>query len=197
VSLRETDRENLEFYLTRHADSSLRVLSGTLRPEQSELVTDEHARAAVEIARKHFLHVIVELPRNFSEVNLAAIESTHNLLVVSTPDGSGLRGAAESQRLFRELFQGHGEPTLFVMNHPSPYTAVPVDAFEQRLGVPLVADIPFGGDPVSRAALEGQPLVLRTPGSATSKAINRLADLLEQQLAEARALSPATFASVP
>ena len=98
---------------------------------------------------------------------------------------------------FASCLGDHGEPTLFVMNHPWPYTPVPVEAFVQTLGVPLVADIPFGGDTVSRAALEGQPLVLRTPGSAASKAINRLADLLEQQLAEARALSPAAVASVP
>src|SRR5207248_415237 len=42
VSLRQMDRENLEFYLSAHTESSLRVLSSTLRPEQSELVTADH-----------------------------------------------------------------------------------------------------------------------------------------------------------
>lgn len=193
VSLRGMDRENLEFYLTRHADSSLRVMSGALRPEQSELVTTEHAAAAIEAARKHFAHVVVDLARNFSEVNLQAVESAHNFLVICTPDAAGLRGVTESQRIFRELVRLPGDPMQYVVNHPTPYAQFSVEQVQDKLGIMIVAEIPFGGEAVARAALEGQPLVLRSPGSPTSKAINHIADLLHQQLAEARALAPAEY----
>ena len=195
VSLRQMDRENLEFYMTRHAESSLRVWSGTLRPEQNELVTAEHVKAVIEVARNEFVHVIVDLSRGFSDVNLTAIESTHNLLVMSTLDRSCVRDLTESRRIFRELHLP-GEPMQYVVNHRSPYTPVSPDEFEQALDVRIAATIPFGGDAPARAALEGQPLVIRFPNSPTSKAIVRLSELLDQQLAEARALTPRAFLTV-
>jgi MinD-like ATPase involved in chromosome partitioning or flagellar assembly len=57
--------------------------------------------------------------------------------------------------------------------------------------------IPYGGDQPARAALEGQPLVTRWPNSPTTKAILGLGERLDQQLAEARAISSASFLTVP
>lgn len=193
VSLRQMDRENLEFYLSRHTESSLRVLSGTLRPEQSELVTADHIRAAIEIARKQFVHVVVDLGRSFSEVNLTAMEATHNLLVVCTPERVALRGVAESQRIVRELLHLPNDPMQFVLNHPLPHAAFSPEDVERELDIRLVGTIPYAGDVPARAALEGQPLVMRSATSPMAKSISRLADLLEQQLAEARALTPVAF----
>lgn len=188
-SVRQMDRENFEFYLTRHAESSLRVLSGTLRPEQSELVTADHARAAIDVARTLFLHVIVDLGRSFSEVNLATIETVHNLLIVCTPDDTAVRGVAESQRIFRELLRLVGDPMHYVLNYPSPYAPIEPAIIENTLGVHLLGSVPFGGDHVARAALEGKPLVTRWPNSPTTRGITRIAERLEQQLAEVHAVS--------
>jgi CRP-like cAMP-binding protein len=196
ISLRQMDRENLEFYLTTHQESSLRVLSAILRPEEGELVTAEHVRAAVETLRNQFAYVVIDLGRSFSEVNITAIEATHNLLVVCTPDRVGVRGVSESQRIFRELLGLRANPMQYILNHPSPYEPVSTEQVEQLLNVRLLAAIPFGGDTVVRAALEGQPVVMRWPSSATSKAITRLGELLEQQLAEARAIAPASFLTI-
>jgi len=196
VSLRQMDRENVDFYLTRHSDSSLRVLSGALRPEQGELVTGEHVKAVTEVMRKHFVHVIIDIGRSFSEVNLSAIESTHSLLIVCTPERIALRNVSETQRIVRELLHLPGDPMHYVVNHPSPYESLKEHEIERELGAQLLESIPFGGDAPARAALEGQPLVMRWPNSPTTKAINRIADRLEQQLAEVRALAPFAYLTV-
>jgi pilus assembly protein CpaE len=191
VSLSQMDRENLEFYLTTHADSSLRVMTAVLRPEEGELVTAEHVKAVMDVLRRQFTHVIVDLGRGFSDVNLTAIEAAHNVLIVCTADRIGVRGVAETQRIVRELLRLPGDPLQYVLNHPSPYTSCSPEQLEQTLHIRLLASIPFGGDAPARAALEGQPVVTRWPNSATSKCILTVAARLEQQLAEARALAPA------
>src|SRR5207253_11240865 len=56
AAIRALDRDSLAYYLTKHAESSLRVLAGTLRPEESELVTGEHVRAIIELLRRQFVH---------------------------------------------------------------------------------------------------------------------------------------------
>jgi pilus assembly protein CpaE len=191
VSLSQMDRENLEFYLTTHADSSLRVMTAVLRPEEGELVTAEHVKAVMDVLRRQFAHVIVDLGRGFSDVNLTAIEAAHNVLIVCTADRIGVRGVAETQRIVRELLRLPGDPLQYVLNHPSPYAPCSPEQLEQTLHIRLLASIPFGGDAPARAALEGQPVVTRWPNSATSKSILTVAARLEQQLAEARALAPA------
>jgi CRP-like cAMP-binding protein len=196
TSLRLLDRENLEFYVTKHAESSLRLLSAALRPEDAELVTVEHIKAALEVLRGQFLHVIVDLSRGFSELNLSAIEATTNLLMVCTPDRAGVRGATESHRIFRDLLRMDDNPLLYVLNHSLPYEAVSAANFEQALNARFIETIPFGGDSVARAALEGNPLVTRWPGSATSKAIVRLAVRLDQQQAERGSLLSSAYERV-
>jgi pilus assembly protein CpaE len=128
-------------------------------------------------------------------VNLSAIEATHNLLVVCTPERVALRGVAESQRIFRELVHLPGEPMQYVLNHPSPYSGIPEQEIERTLGARLLTSIPNGGDAPTRAALEGHPLVMRSPNSPTARAIGHLAVLLEQQLEEVRALAPAQMSA--
>jgi pilus assembly protein CpaE len=149
----------------------------------------------VELLRRQFVHVIVDLSRGFSELNITAIEAAHNLLVVCTSDRVGVRGVVESQRILRELLRLPGDPLQYVLNHPSPYAALSAEQLGEMLHIRPVISIPFGGDAPARAALEGQPLVTRFPNSPASKPIVSLATKLEQQLSEARAV--ASHASLP
>ncbi|MDQ3808772.1 MAG: cyclic nucleotide-binding domain-containing protein, partial [Chloroflexota bacterium] len=49
AAIRAADRDTFSYYLCKHGESSLRLLAGTLRPEESELVTGDHVRAALEV----------------------------------------------------------------------------------------------------------------------------------------------------
>jgi len=189
VSLRQMDRESFEFYLTTHADTSLRVLAGVLRPEDGELITAEQVRSVLELLRRHFAYVIVDMGRSFSEVNLSAIEVADNILIVCTPDRVGVRAVSESQRIFRELLRLPGDPLQYVLNHLSPYASMEPEELEQALQARFVGSIPFGGDTPARAALEGRPVVTRWPNSVVSKSILSMATRFEQQVREAFALA--------
>jgi pilus assembly protein CpaE len=127
--------------------------------------------------------------RSFSEVNLAAIEVSDNILIVCTPDRVGIRAVTESQRIFRELLKLPGDPLQYVLNHPAPYTLMAPEELEQALQARFVGTIPFGGDAPARAALEGRPIVTRWPSSVVSKAILSMAMRVEQQAREAFALA--------
>ncbi|HEY3062103.1 MAG TPA: cyclic nucleotide-binding domain-containing protein [Chloroflexota bacterium] len=185
ASIRQMERETLEFYLTTHADSSLRVLAGVLRPEEGELVTSAHVKASLELLRRMFLHVIVDVGRGFSEPNLAALESAHNLLIVCTADRAGVRAVTECQRICRELLHLPHDPLQYLLNHPGPYLSLSPDQLEHVLNVRLISSIPYGGEAVARAALEGHPVVSRSPHSGFSKAVIGVAERMQAQIGEA------------
>jgi pilus assembly protein CpaE len=187
-AIRALDRENFAFYLSRHAQSSLHVLVGTLRPDEHELVSGEHVRAVLELLRRQFVHVVVDAGSRFAEPCLAAIEASDRVLVVCTPERVTLRDTLECQRVLRELLSYPQGQVGYVLNRPLPYASASSDQVAAVLGVDLLAELPFGGEDVSKAGLEGLPLVMKRSGNPTSKAVRKLARQLESQAQELLAL---------
>ena len=189
AAIRALDRDNLAYYLTKHPESSLRVLSGTLRPEESELVTGEHVRAIIEQLRRQFVHIVVDAGSRFSEPCLAAIETADQVVVVTTPEASAGRATQETQRVLRDLLGVPEDRVRYVQNQPSPYGKLCASELMDLVGSQRVLEVPFGGEDVTRAGLNGFPLVMSRSGNPTSKAIIGLARDLEQSGRELLALS--------
>jgi CRP-like cAMP-binding protein len=190
AAIRNLDRDSLAYYLTKHAESSLSVLSGTLRPEDSELVTGEHVRAMMDQLRRHFVHVVVDAGSRFSEPCLAAIEMADQVMVVVTPGPCGARAAQEAQRVLRDLLGVSPERVRFVLNQPWPYGRPSVEDLAEALGgSPLIVEVPFGGEEVSKSSLNGLPLVMRRAGNPMSRAVLGVAHDVDQAGRELLALS--------
>jgi pilus assembly protein CpaE len=166
----------------------LRVLVGTLRPEESELVTGEHVRAVIELLRRQFVHVVVDAGSRFSEPCLAAIESAERVLVVCTPESVAVRDTRECQRVLRDLLNYPLTQVSYVLNRPLPYASLSADQVRSELGVDLLGDVPFGGEDVCKASLEGLPLVMKRSSNSASKALRNLARHIDRQAQELLAL---------
>lgn len=188
-ALRQMDRESFHYYLSTHEDSSLRLLVAAQRPEDGELVTSEHIHVALNVLRRQFVDVVVDTSPSFSDSNLAAIESADRVLLVCTPDLGAVRDMRECQRIFFDLLGYSRERFRLVLNHPFPYEGVSTAEIEAALGMPVAAEIPFGGSTPSLAALEGHPLVSRWPTNPASRAIVALAGELDRAAKEALALA--------
>ena len=189
AAIRALDRDSLAYYLTKHAESSLRVLCGTLRPEESELVTGEHVRAIIEQLRRQFVHIVIDAGSRFSEPCLAAIEAADQVIVVTTPEPSAARATQETQRVLRDLLAVPDDRVRFVQNQPSPYGKLSASDLAAAVGSQRVVEVPFGGEDVTRAGLNGLPLVMTRAGNPASKAIVSLARDLERSGRELLALS--------
>jgi CRP-like cAMP-binding protein len=189
AAIRALDRDSLAFYLAKHPESSLRVLSGTLRPEESELVTGEHVRSIIELLRRQFVHVVIDAGSRFSEPCLAALELADQVIVVTTPQPGAAHATRESQRVMRDLLGVTDDRIRFVQNQPTPYGKLSTADLAAVLGTDRVSEVPFGGEEVSKAALNGFPLVMSRAGNPASKAIIDLARNLEQTGRELLALA--------
>jgi CRP-like cAMP-binding protein len=189
AAIRALDRDSLAYYLTKHSESSLRVLTGTLKPEDSELVTGEHVRAIIEQLRRQFVHVVIDAGSRFSEPCLAALEAGDQVIVVTPPGANAAHAARESQRVLRDLLAVPSERVRFVQNQPTPYGRLDAEELGEVLGTNRILTVPFGGEEVSKASLTGFPLVMSRSANPTSKAIVGLARELDQSGRELLALS--------
>jgi CRP-like cAMP-binding protein len=189
AAIRSLDRDSLAFYLAKHPESSLRLLAGTLRPEESELVTGDHVRAIVDVLRRHFVHVVVDAGSRFSEPCLATLELADQIIVLCTPEPTATNAIQETQRVLRDLLSVPAERIRFVQNQPSPYGKLSRADLAALLGSEQVVEMPFGGEEVSKSTLEGFPLVMGRSGNPVSRAIVTLARDLDRSGRELLALS--------
>jgi CRP-like cAMP-binding protein len=188
-AIRSFGENNLAQYLVEHPGSSLRVMAGTLRPEESEMVTPEHVRAIVEVLRRRFEHIVVDAGSHFSAPCLAAVALADAVMVVTTPAPVAVQAAIECLRVLREVLEVPARRIRFVQNQPTPYGGLSRTYLARMLRTERVAEIAFGGQEVTEATLDGVPLVMRNPGNATSQAIVALARDLEESASESVALS--------
>jgi pilus assembly protein CpaE len=177
-SLAKIDREGLDFHLVGH-DSTLKMLVGSTRAEEGEVVSGDQVRAAIDILRRFNASVVVDAASNFSEATIAALESADRVVMVCTPELTTLRDIRECQRIFSDVIRVPSERLFYVMNNVLPFRPLAPEQFAQALGQTIDIEIPYGGDVPAKAATRGQPFVQTQPGANVAKAIERLARSLE------------------
>jgi CRP-like cAMP-binding protein len=187
VTLRDLDRAGLERYLITHA-SSLRIFPGSTRPDEGQTITGEHVRSAITTLRRHFGHIVLDLPHAFNEVALGGLELADRVLVVATPEPQVLRDIRETRRIFGDVLLLHPARICYLLNHPQPYAGLAVTEFAAATATPWF-EIGHGGEAAAVAALRGQSLIDSRRNNAVTRGVITLADQIALEAREAAALA--------
>jgi pilus assembly protein CpaE len=190
-SLSDFDRRTLGQYLVTHPTGLQLLVAGT-RPEEGEVVTAAHVRAALGTMKRQYSAIFVDCGSNFDEPTIAALEMADRVIVVCTPELNTLRDVRECQRVFSEIIHLDKDKLCFVLNQPQPYAALSRTQFETALEQEMFMELPHAGEAAHKAAARGEALVTTAPGSAFAKGIEKLALTLlppEPKTTRARVLS--------
>ncbi len=184
-ALRKIDlQEGLAYYLAVHPSSSLRVLPGSLRPEEGETVSGETAKVAIEQLQRHFAYVVVDTGSSFTDPVLAALEASDKILLLCSPDIASLRDVRECQRVFNDLVHIPRDRILYIMNYLFPFKTLSREQFESALQQEMYLELPYGNDIPARAALRGESFVETQSGSPIARTIQKLAAQLTAEKAK-------------
>src|SRR5207249_2449027 len=176
-NLSDFDRKTLGQYLVEHPTGLQVLVSGT-RPEEGELVTAAHVRAALGTMKRQFSATFVDCVSSFDEPTIAALEMADRIIVVCTPELNTLRDVRECQRVFGDIIRLDTKRVSFVFNQNQPFVVLEREQFESALEQPMLFDLPHAGEAAYKAASRGEPLVTAKGGSMYSKAIEKLVHLL-------------------
>src|SRR6266567_477802 len=160
------------------------ILATNLAVALAELTPDRVAILDLDLLFGHVSMLLDLIPRTA----LAAIELADQIMIVSTPEPSAAHATQESQRVLRDLLGVPAERIRYVQNQPSPYGKLSRGDLAELVGSDQVVEVPFGGEEVSKAGLNGFPLVMGHSANPTSRAIIGLARELEQSGRELLAL---------
>jgi pilus assembly protein CpaE len=143
-------------------------------PTVAEQINRELVNEILYLARSMYDYVVVDTPPVFSEHVLAALDSSHQYLLVATPAVTAMKNLRILLDTF-DVLDYRKENRLVVLNRSDPRLGVTPADIERVLRIPISNHIPMSRD-VSISINKGVPIVLDAPTHPVSEAIRELAN---------------------
>jgi pilus assembly protein CpaE len=160
-SASELDADVIASILSLH-ESGLSFVAAPTFPSQAEGLKGETLGTAIRILKTQFEYVIADLPHDFSEPALQALDAADMILMVASPDMASVRAVTAAMDTYEKL--GYPKEKIkFVLSATFPHSALSKDKIEAALGMSTFATIPYAQDVFVDAINLGQPLVSARP----------------------------------
>jgi DNA-binding response OmpR family regulator len=176
----EIDDASFADFVSSHR-SGVRLVMSNRTPEQAELVTLPAVQLAINWLRRKCEYVFIDLPANFSEQTLLAVDCARLVCLVTTARLASLKATRECMEVLEKL--GHPrESTVLVLNQTEPQSinVQRVTSFFQRPPDVVIGLVEL----FDQAADTGRPLVLQHPKSDAAAEIRGLAEHIADLLYE-------------
>lgn len=164
-------------------EDKLKVFTAPSEMVPLDFISAEDVARLIEMARKHFDFVIIDLPKTLVQWSETVMTMSHLYFAVHELD---MRCAQNALRIKR-LLQSEDLPfekLRFVLNRAPKFTDLGGKSRVKRLAESLDISIdillPDGGKPVLQSCDHGQPLALSVPKNPLRKEIGKLAQSLHE-----------------
>ena len=182
----EIDEATFDSFVSAHA-TGMRLVVANREPEAAELVSLGAVRLAIERLRRRCDYVFVDLPANFSEHTLIAVDNSTLACVLTTPRLASMKAARECMEILDKIGYQRQRVVLIAnqvadqaeRENLKTFFRQPPDALVDRW-----QQFEFAAD-------AGTPLVLKFPGSEAATQVTTLARTLCEAADEISAESAA------
>ena len=155
------------------------VLPGSLRVEQSELITPQLVQRALHALTRNFTYVVVDMGVSMSETALGVIERAGQILLIVTPELTSMKDAKELLVIFQSVLNIPTGKIKVVLNRPRATTMVDRANVERSLGRQVDIELDHDGYRCDKASVTGELLMVGSPTSVLAKRLKALASSFE------------------
>jgi pilus assembly protein CpaE len=161
-------------------ESGLHFIAAPTFPSDAEMIRGETLGAALGLIKDHYHYIVADLPHDFSEPAIQALDMADLILMVATPDMASIRAMTAALDTYKKL--GYSKEKIrFVLNATFPYSSLKRDKIEAAIGIPMLATIPYVQDVLVDAINLGQPPVYQKPHEPISGMLEDLAFRLSKE----------------
>jgi pilus assembly protein CpaE len=165
-SANELDADALSSVIGTH-ESGLHFIAAPTFPSEAETLRGETLGRALQIAKSQYEYVVADLPHDFSEPAVQALDAADMILLIASPDMASVRAVTAAMDTYEKL--GYDKERIkFVLSAPFPHSSLTKDKIEAALGMTAIATIPYVQDVFVDAINLGQPPVFQRPNEAIS-----------------------------
>ena len=171
------DSELLRRSMARHK-SGVYLLPRPAELSDAGLVTEESLRSVFRLLKASYSHVVVDLSKAYSSLDMAALESCDVVLLVTQLDLPCLRNVVRLLQSFRPV-PGMLEKVKLVVNRTMPDSkAIRPKRAEEIVGREFFWQIPNDYRLMIEARNNGVPLVTEAPRAEITKSLTSMARVL-------------------
>ncbi len=185
----ELDMESLGSLISGH-ESGLQFIAAPTFPADLETIRSETFDKALQLIKSNYEYVVADLPHDFSEGAIQALDRADVILMVASPDMASIRAVAAAMDTYTKL--GYPPEKLkLVLSAPFPYSSLTKDKIELALGITTTVTIPYIQDVFVDAINYGQPVVFHKPDHSVSGILDDFAFFISKDIhKKARPESP-------
>ena len=139
--------------------SGVNLLAAPKSPEYAEYISANHITSIIRSVRPYYEYIIIDVPSNFSDETVAALENSDEIMLVNTPDILSLRGAKNAINVLSQL--QIREKARLVLNRYE-QSHIKQKDFEAMLEMPVYAMLEDDYKTVNGSVNKGEPFILRS-----------------------------------
>lgn len=177
------DIQLLKQSLTKHS-SGLYLLPRPVDLHDTIAITDESIRKVIGLMKASFTHLIIDLSKTYSAVDMAAIENASKVLLVTQLDLPCLRNVVRLMMSFEET-DGLQDKVEIVVNRAGLDAGqISLKKAKDTLGRDIFALLPNDYRTMVEVRNNGVPLVTQAPKAPITQSIRDLAAKLDGRVIE-------------
>ena len=160
-------------------ESGLSFIAAPTFPSEAETLHGETLGAALRLLRGQFEYLVADLPHDFSEPAIQALDVADVILVIATPDMASIRAVVAAMDTYEKLGYKR-EKIKLVLSAIFPRSSLSKEKIESALGLSTVVTIPYVQDIFVDAINFGQPPLYHKPHESVSALLEDFALLMSK-----------------
>lgn len=162
----EVDTDSLNSIIDVH-ECGLSFIAAPTFPDEGETLNGEALTFIISLLKSQYQYIVADLPHDFSDASLSALDAADTILLVGTPDMASIRASAAALDAYKKLSYP-AEKIKPLLNATFPHSSLSKAKIEAAMGMDFVAFFPHVPDLVVEAINLGRPLVLDKPNESIS-----------------------------
>ena len=172
------DIQLLKRSLTKHS-SGLYLLPRPVELHDTAAITDDSIRKVIGLLKASFTHLIIDLSKTYSVIDMAAIENATKVILVTQLDLPCLRNVVRLMMSFEEVDGLQSKVEIVVNRAGLDSGQISLKKAKETLGRDIFALLPNDYRTMVEVRNNGVPLIIQSPKAAITHAIRELATKLE------------------
>jgi pilus assembly protein CpaE len=169
----ELEADVLESIVAKH-ESGVAFIAAPTYPTEAETIKGDILDASLRLLKNQYDYMVVDLPHDFNDIVVHALDAADMILMLATPDVASIRAVAAAVDTYTKLNYSPDKMKL-ILNATFPKHGLPKDKIEAALGIPVMVTIPYATDAFVEAINYGQPLISAKPDEPVAGLLEDLA----------------------
>lgn len=175
----ELDLDALGSIIGNH-ESGLHFIAAPTFPAEAETLRGETLSTALNLIKNQYHYVVADLPHDFSDLAIHALDVADIILLVASPDMASIRAVIAALDTYDKLGYDKDKVKL-VLSAPFPQSSLTKEKIEAAVRTPALATIPYVKDLFVDAINLGQPFVHEKPNESVSALLEDFAFHLSKE----------------